>query len=122
MNARTDAEPRFDERAVSARAFEIFRQRTDSGAPGDAMSDWLQAERELAANACRLPAGGAAGDAINESVEHGSRPYAGRRSKPVAGRRGMARSATCCFTEPLLEPKRLAPVDCDGAALARKGK
>jgi hypothetical protein len=32
---------------VAARAFEIFRMRTDNGTAGDALSDWLQAEHEL---------------------------------------------------------------------------
>ena len=34
------------EEQIQARAFEIYLRR--NGAPGDAQSDWLQAERELA--------------------------------------------------------------------------
>lgn len=32
---------------IRARAFEIYRRRMERGLPGDAVSDWLQAEREL---------------------------------------------------------------------------
>ena len=32
---------------IRARAYAIYRQRRNSCAAGDAMSDWLQAEREL---------------------------------------------------------------------------
>jgi hypothetical protein len=35
------------ETAIAVRAFEIFEAR--NGEPGDAVSDWLQAERELRA-------------------------------------------------------------------------
>jgi hypothetical protein len=31
---------------VQARAYEIYRSRTQRGGRGDALSDWLQAERE----------------------------------------------------------------------------
>src|SRR5690606_16442600 len=40
---RTDA-PVPPER-IQARAYEIYEARTREGSPGDAMSDWLQAER-----------------------------------------------------------------------------
>lgn len=32
---------------IEARAYEIFQTRQRNAGPGDAMSDWLQAEREL---------------------------------------------------------------------------
>lgn len=32
---------------VGARAYEIYQARNGSGTPGDHVSDWLQAEREL---------------------------------------------------------------------------
>lgn len=32
---------------IQARAYEIYLARTAGGTPGDATSDWLQAEREL---------------------------------------------------------------------------
>lgn len=41
--SRTKAVP--SEEQIRARAFEIFKRR--NGGPGDAHSDWLQAEREL---------------------------------------------------------------------------
>lgn len=31
---------------IRKRAEEIFKQRTAAGRPGDALSDWLQAEKE----------------------------------------------------------------------------
>jgi hypothetical protein len=34
---------------IEKRAKEIFLKRRDSKAPGDAMSDWLQAEKEIKA-------------------------------------------------------------------------
>ncbi|HQL53606.1 MAG TPA: DUF2934 domain-containing protein [Phycisphaerae bacterium] len=37
--------PMPSEEQIRARAFEIFKRR--NGGPGDAHSDWLQAEREL---------------------------------------------------------------------------
>ena len=40
-------EPRAFER-VRARAYEIFLARARDTAPGDELSDWLQAEREVA--------------------------------------------------------------------------
>ena len=43
---------------IRIRAYEIFRDRMVNGAPGDDLSDWLQAERELTA-----AAGAAARDA-----------------------------------------------------------
>lgn len=45
---------------IRARAYEIFQAR--NGAPGDAVSDWLQAERELNREAL-----GATADAKEES-------------------------------------------------------
>jgi len=42
--SRSKAMP--SEEQVRARAFEIYLRR--NGGPGDAQSDWLQAERELA--------------------------------------------------------------------------
>lgn len=36
------------EESIRFRAYEIFRLRTAKGQFGDAMSDWLQAEREIA--------------------------------------------------------------------------
>lgn len=38
---------------IRARAFEIFMAR--GGKPGDAMSDWCQAERELRASQAKVP-------------------------------------------------------------------
>lgn len=32
---------------IRGRAYEIYQARNDGGRPGDATSDWLQAEREL---------------------------------------------------------------------------
>jgi|GEM_PF-3165136 len=37
------------EARIRARAFEIFQHRMRCGIPGDAVSDWLQAEREIRA-------------------------------------------------------------------------
>ena len=34
-------------RAIRERAEEIYRKRVEEGTPGDADSDWLQAEEEL---------------------------------------------------------------------------
>jgi hypothetical protein len=34
---------------VRARAYAIYQGRVSTGAPGDATSDWIQAERELEA-------------------------------------------------------------------------
>jgi hypothetical protein len=34
---------------IRLRAFELFQKRQSSGTPGNAESDWLQAERELRA-------------------------------------------------------------------------
>jgi hypothetical protein len=36
---------------IRARAYEIFRARRANGSAGDALSDWLQAERELGGTA-----------------------------------------------------------------------
>lgn len=35
------------EERIRGRAFEIYTARAANGAPGDAVSDWLQAEREI---------------------------------------------------------------------------
>ena len=35
---------------VRERAFEIFQERCAAGRPGDAVADWVQAERELSAS------------------------------------------------------------------------
>lgn len=32
---------------IRARAYEIYQQRVKRGTPGDAVSDWVQAEREI---------------------------------------------------------------------------
>ncbi|MBL0928063.1 MAG: DUF2934 domain-containing protein [Phycisphaerales bacterium] len=42
--------PSLDDR-IRARAYQLFRQRTNNAHSGDALSDWLQAERELDGNA-----------------------------------------------------------------------
>jgi hypothetical protein len=39
---------------IRARAFEIFRARQANGAPGDHLTDWAQAERELNARKTEL--------------------------------------------------------------------
>ena len=35
------------EETIRVRAYEIFETRTNNGQDGDAVSDWLEAEREL---------------------------------------------------------------------------
>ena len=51
--ARNDSRPNPNQ--VRERAYLIYQARCNNGSPGDAQSDWLQAERE-----CRsLPSGGA---------------------------------------------------------------
>ncbi len=67
MNAITKSHPRPPARqqpsgipaatpeAVRARAYEIYRERSGRGQPGDALSDWNQAERELAGRARVAP-------------------------------------------------------------------
>jgi len=35
------------EEAIRYRAYEIFQARSSQGSPGDALSDWVQAEREM---------------------------------------------------------------------------
>jgi hypothetical protein len=52
---RPSAETVPHEKAIRCRAYEIFLARAASGTPGDAQSDWLQAEREMA---------GAAGEGV----------------------------------------------------------
>lgn len=42
-HARAEATPE----RIRTRAYEIFQERSGRGAAGDALSDWLQAEREL---------------------------------------------------------------------------
>lgn len=42
---KSRTKPMPSEEQIRARAFEIFKRR--NGGPGDAHSDWLQAEREL---------------------------------------------------------------------------
>lgn len=66
---RTDA-PVPPER-IQARAYEIYEARTREGSPGDAMSDWLQAERELN--------GGAPGPAETHELEVEARVVRERR-------------------------------------------
>lgn len=46
--AEGPAETVLREEAIRSRAYEIFLARAASGTPGDAQSDWLQAERETA--------------------------------------------------------------------------
>jgi hypothetical protein len=41
--------------AVRARAYEIYQERSRRGDRGDALSDWMQAERELAGRARAAP-------------------------------------------------------------------
>lgn len=35
------------QKRIEARAYELYRSRTQNGGTGDAVSDWLQAEREI---------------------------------------------------------------------------
>lgn len=43
-NLNGDAEAR-----IRQRAYDIFQQRASNGTPGDGVSDWLEAERQIAA-------------------------------------------------------------------------
>jgi hypothetical protein len=38
-----------DVQAIRARAYHIYQSRNRNGVPGDALSDWLEAEREIKA-------------------------------------------------------------------------
>jgi hypothetical protein len=43
--------PTLDPEHIRARAYEIYARRTSEGTPGDAESDWLEAQEELRAKA-----------------------------------------------------------------------
>jgi len=45
--AATSAETRVSHEAIRERACQIYQARIKVGQPGDELSDWLQAEREL---------------------------------------------------------------------------
>jgi hypothetical protein len=48
---------KLSEEDIRFRAYEIFQARVSEGQPGNEMSDWLQAERELVNTALRAGAG-----------------------------------------------------------------
>lgn len=53
---RADAPPaRRDDDLVRRRAYEIYLARVRAGGRGDALSDWLQAEREVSASPPTVP-------------------------------------------------------------------
>jgi len=46
-NKEKTSKRKIDVRSIRKRAAEIYRRRMEEGNPGDAESDWLQAEQEL---------------------------------------------------------------------------
>lgn len=58
-NGAARSSPKDDaQQRIRARAYEIYQTRRDNGGEGDAMSDWLQAERETNGTAPGLTATG----------------------------------------------------------------
>jgi hypothetical protein len=60
VTPRTDPPPAAppatrDDDQVRRRAYEIYLARTRAGIPGDALSDWLQAERQVSAPPRTVP-------------------------------------------------------------------
>ncbi len=49
--AAPGGEPSLDPEHIRAKAYEIYARRTAQGTPGDAESDWLEAQEELRAKA-----------------------------------------------------------------------
>ena len=47
VSKKAPARKKIDEGLIRERAEEIYRRRVEEGAPGDADSDWFQAEEEL---------------------------------------------------------------------------
>jgi len=63
-----------DTEALRAKAYALFEARQRAGAPGDAASDWAQAERELGAAPSGGCCGGGCGGKRKDSAHEGPRP------------------------------------------------